>query len=255
MRIDMHCHSAEGSLDAQVSIFMVVDILKAKGYDGVLITDHNSYKGYEAWEESGRDDFVVLKGIEYDTGDAGHMLVILPCGVDTAIFALRGMPLMKLIRLVHRLGGILGPAHPYANCKSGMFNHRKWRRNTALCYNFDFVESFNSCAGGASNDSAARLARRFRRPICGGSDNHRLSGVGLGYTDIGAIIHDNDDLLAALNAGAVLSAGGSYNSDSFAMVHSFIYSCSAYIYYYLYNKGVALLMMRRRRKAQRALTS
>ena len=253
LRIDMHCHTAEGSLDARVSIFTVVDILKSKGYDGVLVTDHNSYRGYEAWEESGRDDFVVLKGIEYDTGDAGHMLVILPKDVDTSIFSLRGMPVFKLIRLVHRLGGIVGPAHPYAYCKFGMFNHRKWLRNSALCYNFDFVEVFNSCATALSNFLAARLAARFSRPVFGGSDNHRLSGIGLGFTDIMADIRNNDDLLAALAAKSPCRAQGRYNLNSFAIAHSFLYSCSSYIYYYLYNKGMALLMTRRRRKAQRTM--
>jgi len=249
----MHCHSAEGSWDAQVSIFTIVDILKTKGYDGVLITDHNSYKGYEAWEESGRDDFVVLKGIEYDTRDAGHMLVILPTNTDTDIFSLRGMPLVKLIRLAHRLGGIVGPAHPYAYCKFGMFNHRKWRRNSFLCYNFDFIEGFNSCSSGLSNKLAAMLGGCFGRPLLGGSDNHRLSGIGLGYTDIGADLRDNDDLLAALNAGASCKAQGRYNADSYAVAHSFLYSCSSYIYYYLGNKCMALLTANRRRKAHRAL--
>ena len=253
MRIDMHCHTAEGSLDARVSIFTVVKKLKEKGYDGVLITDHNSYKGFDAWEKSGRDDFVVLKAIEYDTADAGHMLVVLPQLADCSILSLRGMPVLKLIRLVHSLNGILGPAHPYAYCKFGIFNHRKWRYNSLLWGSFDFVEGFNSCAGTLSNDMAYRLGRHFNLPVFGGSDNHRLSGIGLGHTDIEADIRDNDDLLAALKSGACRAAGGSYNADSFAMAHSFIYSCSSYIYYYLYNKGMSLLMTGRRRRAQRAL--
>lgn len=253
MRIDMHCHTAEGSLDARVSIFTIVDTLKQKGFDGVLITDHNSYKGYEAWEESGRDDFVVLKGIEYDTRDAGHMLLILPQNTDTAIFSYRGMSVLKLVKLVHRLGGIIGPAHPFAYCKFGMLNHAKWRRNSALCHNFDFVEGFNSCAGSISNTLAARLAKHYRRPAFGGSDNHRLSGIGLGGTEIYADIRNNDDLLAAILAGAPCQAFGHHNPDSFACAHSFWYSCSAYIYYYVGNTGMSLLMERRRRKAQRAM--
>ena len=35
-------------------------------------------------------DFVVLKGIEYDTRDAGHILVIMPEGVKMRLLEMRG---------------------------------------------------------------------------------------------------------------------------------------------------------------------
>ena len=231
MRFDMHCHTSEGSLDARVSIFTVVDQLKAKGFDGVLITDHNSYRGYETWVESGREDFVVLKGIEYDTSDAGHMIIIMPQYADTSIFLHRGMNLKKLLEVVHRLGGMVGPAHPYSYSKFGIFNHHKWRRQKAVTHRFDFIEAFNSCTFRFSNNHAAKLARVYHRPAFGGSDNHRLSGIGLGYTDISANIRNNDDLLNALQNGASFKAGGHYNQDSFACAHSFIYSCAAHAWY------------------------
>ena len=84
MRFDMHCHTKEGSLDGKVPIEEFASILKEKGFDGMLVTDHDSYKGYRVWKkvrEEGRDKgFLVLKGVEYDTIDAGHILVIMPEG-------------------------------------------------------------------------------------------------------------------------------------------------------------------------------
>ena len=50
MKIDMHCHTAEGSIDARVGIVDYVTELINKGVDGMLVTDHNSYKGYEYWQ-------------------------------------------------------------------------------------------------------------------------------------------------------------------------------------------------------------
>lgn len=247
----MHCHTSEGSLDARISVFTVVDQLKAKGFDGVLITDHNSYRGYEAWAESGRDDFVVLKGIEYDTMDAGHMIIIMPEYADTSIFLHRGMNLKKLLEVVHRLGGAVGPAHPYDYCKFGIFNHHKWRRQKSVAYRFDFVETFNSCANKFNNNHAAKLARVYQRAAFGGSDNHRLSGIGLGYTDINTPIRNNDDLLQALQAGASFKAGGHSNPDSFACAHSFIYSCGANMVY-LYNRLRFLATSFKRKKAIRS---
>ena len=57
-------------------------------------------------------DFLVLKGIEYDTLDAGHILVIMPETIKLRLLELRGIPVQMLIPIVHNYGGILGPAHP-----------------------------------------------------------------------------------------------------------------------------------------------
>ena len=63
----MHCHTKEGSLDGKVSIEDFIGILQKKGFRGMLVSDHNSYKGYRFWKNNlkGRkfQDFVVLKGI------------------------------------------------------------------------------------------------------------------------------------------------------------------------------------------------
>ena len=81
MKFDLHCHTQEGSLDGKLPIAEYIRLLQEKGYDGMLVTDHNSYKGYRAYRDKLKEklhNFVVLKGIEYDTIDAGHILVIMP---------------------------------------------------------------------------------------------------------------------------------------------------------------------------------
>ena len=74
MKFDLHCHTKEGSIDSKVTIERYIEILKDKGFDGFLITDHNSYKGCKAWDHMkdkiGSMDFTVLRGVEYDTKDA-----------------------------------------------------------------------------------------------------------------------------------------------------------------------------------------
>lgn len=85
MKFDMHCHTREGSIDSHVAIREYITILKSRGFGGMLVTDHDSYRGYRYWEkhqDTMPDDFVVLKGIEYDTRDAGHFIVIMPDGVN-----------------------------------------------------------------------------------------------------------------------------------------------------------------------------
>ena len=114
MKLDMHCHTKEGSPDCKLELLENIKILKQKGFQGMLITDHDSYKAYRYYKKLPHKpkDFVVLKGIEYDTIDAGHMLIVMPTGVKLPILELRGLPVMLLIEIVHHYGGIIGPA-PY----------------------------------------------------------------------------------------------------------------------------------------------
>ena len=104
MKIDMHCHVKEGSIDSKVGLDEYITILKQHGFQGMVITDHDTYNGYRYWKENIKGkkhtDFVVLKGIEYDTRDAGHILVIMPEGVKMRVLEMRGMPLAVLIDLV-----------------------------------------------------------------------------------------------------------------------------------------------------------
>ncbi len=125
MKFDLHCHTKEGSIDSKVALATYVSTLKQKGYSGMMITDHDSYKGCQTWDKIKDNpecqDFTVIKGIEYDTRDAGHFLVIMPDGIELDVLQIRGMKLRTLIKIVHHYGGILGPAHPYGvRCSSAM---------------------------------------------------------------------------------------------------------------------------------------
>ena len=91
----------------------------------MLITDHDTYKGYRYWKYKMKgkvhEDFVVLKGIEYDTCDAGHILCIMPEGVKMRLLELRGMPVAVLIDFVHRHGIRRGQLPPeYVRGRGGI---------------------------------------------------------------------------------------------------------------------------------------
>ena len=64
VRFDMHCHTAEGSPDAKVKILDYIDLLKQRGFHGMLVTDHDSYSGYKAYlrQKDKVKDFTVLRG-------------------------------------------------------------------------------------------------------------------------------------------------------------------------------------------------
>ncbi len=205
MKFDLHCHTLEGSPDATVSIKNTISKLKEKDFDGVLITDHNSYKGYKSLDLDELQEFKVLRGVEYDTKDAGHFIIVLPTGMDYEIFTLKGMCLEDTIKVVHALGGIIGPAHPFDYYKLGLCNNPNWLRKIDLIKQLDFIETFNACGRDYGNILSAQLAEFLDKPNFGGSDSHREESVGLGYTKFNEVINNENDLIRVVKNGNFLT--------------------------------------------------
>ena len=225
MKFDMHCHTKAGSIDASVSVERYIELLSAQGFDGMLVTDHDSYKGYHKWmrkngrsfwpieqmeeqlekkiektleetfhivptkqqteEGSEAKKFCVLAGIEYDTKDAGHFIVIMPDHVKLRLLQIRGMSAERLIYIVHRFGGVLGPAHPFGQRSSSAMFFKKIKSKPELLQKVDFVEGFNTCEKTESNRLAQLLGEKLGKPCTGGSDAHNEAYVGMAYTLIG----------------------------------------------------------------------
>lgn len=247
MKLDMHCHTKEGSPDCKLELLENIEILKQKGFQGMLITDHDSYKAYRYYKKLSQKpkDFVVLKGIEYDTIDAGHMLIIMPTGVKLPILELRGLPIILLIEIVHHYGGIIGPAHPCGEKFLSICNtlHDKIARN--IYRKFDFIEGFNACEDADSNMRAMRIARKYDLPCFGGSDSHKAACVGFGYTVLQENITSETDLINYILAGKATLVGGNHyghtTKDKLGRVNKvLVYS------FWFYNKALALLKRKAR---------
>lgn len=239
----MHCHTKYGSIDAKVSITDYVRLLSEKGYQGMLVTDHDSYDGYNVWKKtplSRETDFVVLKGIEYDTRDAGHFIVIMPDGVEIKALSIRGMSVNSLIELVHKYDGILGPAHPFGIRSSSAMLFHRLKKDASILNDFDFIEAFNSCESKEANRLSDALTYEYMKPGFGGSDSHDYKYVGMGYTDIDAEIRSNDDLIDAIRQGVPITCGGKERGWTFKSMnaHAF-YSVYGFM---LYNKGLGALL-------------
>lgn len=180
----------------------------------MLITDHDTYKGYRHWKYQMKgkvhDDFVVLKGIEYDTCDGGHILCIMPEGVKMRLLELRGLPVAVLIDFVHKHGGILGPAHPCGGKYLSFTNTKRYYKSPELFKRFDFIEVFNACESAESNARALKLAQKYKKPGIGGSDAHRPNCVGMGYTILPERVTCETELIALIRSkSAVIETGGS----------------------------------------------
>ncbi len=251
MKIDMHCHVKEGSPDSKISLDEYITILKANGYEGIVITDHDTYDGYRHWKNNMKgkvhDDFVVLKGIEYDTSDGGHILIIMPQGVKMRLLELKGMPVAALIDFVHRHGGVLGPAHPCGEAYMSFANTKRYYKNPELMKRFDFVEVFNACEPLESNEKAAKLAFKYGKPGIGGSDAHNPNSAGMAYTKFPERVTCETDLIELIRKKANFEVGGIlYNKtlkDRLGKANKIlVYS------FWIYNRTGELIKRRARRR-------
>ena len=247
MKLDMHCHTKEGSPDGKLGLLENIDILKQKGYQGMLITDHNSYRAYRYYKKlkNKPKDFVVLKGIEYDTINAGHMLVIMPTGVNLPILELRGLPLILLIEIVHFYGGILGPAHPCGEKFLSLCNtfHGKFLEH--IYRKFDFVEGYNACEDADSNMRAMALAKKYGLPCFGGSDSHKKNCAGFGYTILQENITSETELIRYIRSGKTTLIGGRHYTHTTKAKLGRANNVLVYSFW-VYNKFLALLRRKSR---------
>lgn len=213
------------------------------GYDGFMITDHNSYRGCHIWhlmDHRFKDpNFTVLCGIEYDTKDAGHVLVVLPDGFYPALLHIRGMRVKKLAGLVHRHGGILGLAHPFGIPSSSAMSF-KLMDNDYLRF-MDFIEVFNTCEKPLSNKLARELADKYGLPGFAGTDAHNAQFIGMAATNIDYEIHCNNDLIAAVKSGAHITAQGQEREETLKGKAKDL--GVSQLGYTIYNRGIAKLQM------------
>lgn len=250
MKIDMHCHVKEGSIDSKVSLEEYITILKKNGFQGMLITDHNTYKGYRYWKEHMRGkkhtDFVVLKGIEYDTRDAGHIIVIMPEGVKMRLLEVKGLPVSVLIDFVHKNGGILGPAHPCGEKYLSYTNTKRFFKSPELIKRFDFFEGFNACEPEVSNEAAMKLVTRYQKPAIGGSDSHKPECVGRAYTILPEYVTCETELITLIRKKVPIEVGGTLYAKTTKEKLGKASKILTYSFW-IYNKGGNLLKAHKRK--------
>ncbi len=252
VKFDTHCHTAECSPDAHVNICDYIEILKSKGFGGMLVTDHDSYDGYFAYENSENKDrdFVVLRGIEYDTSDFGHMLVVMPQNLVPEVLRMRGLALKRLVKIVHQYGGILGPAHPCGERFLSFFTTGilKKVQKDFFMKKFDFVEGYNACETEENNRDATELARDYKKVMTAGSDAHKKDCVGMAYTQLPDTIKTEDDLIGYIRQASVIPFGGKRYGET-TKDKLGIWNKGLVYGFFLYNKMGALLRFPARRRA------
>lgn len=250
--LDMHCHTKEGSMDGLASVFDIVRKMKRMGYTGLVVSDHNSYKGYETWEEGKSrypdiSDFNVFKAIEYDSRDGGHIQIILPDGVEMPPLLVRGMKVKKVLEEVHKLGGICGMVHPFGPGAYAAMHTRSVMMHENIQLQYDYVEIYNAHIMPVCNEMAEILNDKLMKPFTAGTDAHKLKYAATAATAFTRKITTRNELIAAIRDRTMVYAGkvGSIEHPQLRGVVRIATNAG----YYIWNKTAAFLYGMRRWKA------
>ncbi len=189
LKLDLHVHTA-GSPDAHTKIENLPEIMRARGLDGLAITEHNRF------DPPNLPDVLIVPGVEISSRD-GHILAL---GVKENIPS--RLSADETITRIHDQGGVAIIAHPHDPVSSRV-------KIADLKVRPDAVETVNSDALSfhISNWLARRDARKFELPQVGGSDSHIPESIGDAYTVVDSNSRDVRGVLEAIKAGRVHPEG------------------------------------------------
>ena len=177
--IDLHCHSWFSG-DGVSAPEALIASARAKGLHGFALTDHNTCDGYRHLVDAGLaredgqpvDGFLIIPGVEVTTAE-GHLLclgVVLPNG-------LKGTPAAEICQMVHGLGGLAIPPHPYDLFRAGI------REAVLETLEIDGLEVFNAATTlKRYNQQAFEYAAKRKLPMTAGSDAHHEAAIGTAFT-------------------------------------------------------------------------
>ncbi len=172
MIIDLHIHT-KYSRDASIKPSELIKVAKARGLDGIAVTDHDTTRGWAHF--SVVDDFTVIQGIERTTDHGSIIGLFLNEGIDAYGF-------WEAVDQIRSQDGIVVLPHPCDTFRRDTPRIRALDKGL-LKAKIDAVEIFNSrCILGRSNDRADRLAEELGKHRLGGSDAHNISEVGRART-------------------------------------------------------------------------
>ena len=200
-KIDLHCHSFYSG-DGVSSPEELIAAARKKSLQGFALTDHNTSDGCRYLQDQGlmREDgqaingFLIIPGVEVTT-EEGHLLclgVMLP--------SLKGTPAAEVCRIVHELGGLTIPPHPYDLFRAGI------RQAVLDVLEMDALEVFNAATTlKRYNKMAFDYATMRSLPMTAGSDAHHEAAIGTAYTILDAAELSLKSILGQITKGTELN--------------------------------------------------
>ena len=197
-RGDCHLHTVYS--DGRRTPQELVADARAAGLDFMVSTDHNTSSSTLQWGDEATDDLLILNGEEVTTRSGHWPAIGLPAGqwIDWRYRASDPRDFRRFVDQVHRLGGLVTAAHPFANCFGCTYE---------FAYEIaDMVEVWNGPWTTDDQQTVDHWDGLLRSgtwiPAIGDSDAHNPDQiVALPHTVVLANSLAKDDLLAGLKAG------------------------------------------------------
>jgi predicted metal-dependent phosphoesterase TrpH len=212
-KYEMHIHTSPCSGGGS-DIHDHIDALIAKGYSGMVVTNHFYFGDTRIDRELTWEDFVdayrqdYLRGLEYAKAldfdllfgleeHVGNGQEILLYGITPELIAdhpeLKKASAEKYAEVVHAAGGLVYQAHPY-RAREYICSPRPLRCLDKL----DGIEVYNAGNEPEWNESAKKLADELGLSCVAGSDGHSTQSAGRAGIATKERIKTNDDLIRIL---------------------------------------------------------
>jgi predicted metal-dependent phosphoesterase TrpH len=205
MRFDLHIHSKH-SPDSNSSVKDIIGTAKARGLNGISITDHNSFSGSEEALMLETDDFLIIPGCEYST-DQGHLLAyFLKSGLENKGFKRDNkgrFHWQDIVEGAHDQDAAVFMAHPHKYMKV---------HDTEIWNQIDGIEVYNSraslCRNINANLQAFKTSQLYSKAFSAGSDAHWLDEIGHAFFE--CTLKDSFDKSESLSQikSALLNSNG-----------------------------------------------
>ncbi|MGW4396527.1 CehA/McbA family metallohydrolase [Amycolatopsis nivea] len=197
-RGDSHLHTVHS--DGKRTPEQLVADARAAGLDFIVSTDHNTSSSQLVWGDYATDDLLILNGEEVTTRSGHWPAIGVPAGtwIDWRYRASDPRDFRRFTDQVHRAGGLVTAAHPFANCFGCTYE---------FAYEIaDLVEVWNGPWTADDEASVTHWDGLLRGgrwiPAIGDSDAHNPDQtVALPHTVVQADRLGRAELLAGLKAG------------------------------------------------------
>jgi hypothetical protein len=213
-RGDCHLHTVYS--DGRRTPDQLVADARAAGLDFIVSTDHNTSSSTLQWGDHATDDLLILNGEEVTTRSGHWPAIGLPAGrwIDWRYRASDPGEFSRFVHQVHRLGGLVTAAHPFANCFGCSYEFSYEPADLVEVWNGPWTQDDEATV--VHWDGLLRGGRWI--PAIGDSDAHNPDQiVALPHTVVLADGLRREDLLAGLRAGHSWLAESAAVSLSFSV--------------------------------------
>lgn len=173
LRIDCHVHTCY-SHDSQFSLDSLVETCRAKGMDGICVTDHNTIAGAAALAKHA--PFPVVVGEEILT-TAGEII-----GYFLSREVPGGLSPQVTVAAVKDQGGLVAIPHPFDRLRRSAL---KTEALLEIAADVDIIEIYNSrTILNADNQKARQFAEKYGKAVTVGSDCHSTREMGYSFVSM-----------------------------------------------------------------------